>query len=451
MIMKNFIYLSLALLVSLSIQAGELPRRGMLGVHLAPDSTQQSGAIVQKVIPNGSADRMGVIDGDRIISVNGNETNSFKELMKQLGETKKTKDTKLVLLRKGKKIEVRGELLPTPFVVKNEYILNSFDYKGNKIRTIIEKPEGKGPFPTIYYIQGYPCQSCEYTDPNSPLRRFIDDLVGLGYLVYRVEKPNMGDSRGELQCDEITFTTEDEVFSKGYDELLKSELIDKNKIAIFGHSLGGMHAPIISAEKKPAATIVYGIRIDSWYDYLLKTFDVQFPLWSGGDYVQGNDVKNQVRDYLYQIYYKGKSAEDMIDSDSTRRLFQIHLNYMGDNKFFGRNSDFFVDLNATNIVKYWSEVRNPVLSLHGQYDLQALDNESAKKIEEIVDYYNGKDIADFIEVPNTEHIFMKVESQKQVAQLSESGQMFKYAADNYNDEIPLYIHNWLKKVYERNN
>ena len=177
--MKNFIYLSLALLVSLSIQAGELPRRGMLGVHLAPDTTQQSGAIVQKVIPNGSAERMGVIDGDRIISVNGNETNSFKELMKQLGETKKTKETKLGLLRKGKKIEVRGELLPTPFVVKNEYILNSFDYKGNQIRTIIEKPEGKVPFPTIYYIQGYPCQSCEYTDPNSPLRKFIDDLVDL--------------------------------------------------------------------------------------------------------------------------------------------------------------------------------------------------------------------------------------------------------------------------------
>ncbi len=449
--MKNLIYLSFTMLLSLSLQAHELPRRGTLGVHLSPDTTQESGAIVQKVLSNGSADRMGVVDGDRIISVNGNVTNTFKQLMQQLSETKKSNETELGILRKGKNIKVKGELLPTPFVVKNEYILSSFNYKGNYIRTIIEKPKGEGPFPVIYYIQGYPCQSCEYTEQSNPIRRFIDDLVSLGYMVYRVEKPNMGDSRGDLQCDEITFTTEDEVFSMGYDELLKSEYVDTDKIAIFGHSLGGMHAPIISAEKKPAATIVYGIRIDSWYDYMLKTFDIQYPLWTGGDYVQGNDVKNQVRDYLYQIYYKGKNAEDLIDSDSTRRLFQIHLNYMGNNKFFGRNSDFFVDLNATNIVKYWSEIRNPVLSLHGQYDLQALDNESASKIEEIVDYYNGKDIADFIEVPNTEHIFMKVESQKHVAQLSESGQMFNYAADNYNEEIALYVHNWLTKVYERNN
>ena len=75
----------------------------------------------------------------------------------------------------------------------------------------------------------------------------------------------------------------------------------------------------------------------------------------------------------------------------------------------------------------------------------------AKRIEEIVDYYNGTDMADFIEVPNTEHIFIKVESQKQVAKLSETGQLFKYAVDNYNDEIPNYVHEWLEKVYERNN
>ncbi len=448
--MKNLIYLSFVLLLSFSLNAEELPRRGMLGVKLAPDTSMKSGGVILEVIPNGSADKMGIEKGDRIVSINGSKTESFQEMMKQLIETKKMKTTTLGLIRKEKRIELSGELLPTPFIVENQYILNSFDYKGNQIRTIIEKPKGNGPFPTIYYIQGYPCQSCEYTDPSSPIRKFINDLVGLGYLVYRVEKPNMGDSRGELQCDEITFSIENEIFTKGYDELLQSDLVDKDRVTIFGHSLGGMHAPIISANKKPFATIVYGIRIDNWYDYMLKTFEIQVPLWEGGDYVQGVELKNQVRDYLYEIYFKGKTPEELIDSDSIREFFLTHLNYFGDNKFFGRSHKFFVDLNAQNIVKYWSQARNPVLSLHGQYDLQALDNESAKRIEKIVDYYNGSDMADYIEVPNTEHIFMKVESQKQVAQLSESGQMFNYAADNYNEEIPLYVHNWLKKVNERN-
>lgn len=450
--MKIIIYLSLTLLFNFSIStADELPRRGMLGVHLSPDSTEQSGGIILKVIPKSSAEKMGVKLGDKIISVNGKSVLDFPNLMKELGNSKKHETTELMVIRNKNQITLKGKLEPTPYIVKNDYQLNSFTYKGNQIRTIIEKPEGNGPFPTIYYIQGYPCQSCEYTEPTSPIRRFIDDLVELGYLVYRVEKPNMGDSRGDMECDEIDFTTENEIFSKGYDELLKSDLVDKKRVAIFGHSLGGMHAPIISAIKRPSATIVYGIRIDDWYDYMLKTFEIQVPLWEGGDYVQGAELKNQVRDFMYKIYFKGKMPEELIDTDSTRDFFQTHLNYIGDNKFFGRSYKFFVDLNAQNIVKHWSEVRNPVLSLHGQYDLQALDNESAKRIEEIVDYYNKTDMADFIEVPNTEHIFMKVESQKQVAHLSETGQLFKYAADNYNEEIPYYVHNWLKKVYERTN
>jgi len=450
--MKIIIYLSLTLLFNLSVSiADELPRRGMLGVHLSHDSTNRSGGIILKIMPESSAEEMGAEIGDKIISVNGKTVPSFSSLMMELSKSKKFETTELIVIRNDNKISLKGNLKPTPYIVKNEYQLNSFTYKGNQIRTIIEKPKGKGPFPTIYYIQGYPCQSCEYIEPTSPIRRFIDDLVELGYMVYRVEKPNMGDSRGDMECDEIDFTTENEIFSIGYDELLKSDFVDKNRLAIFGHSLGGMHAPIISADKKPSATIVYGIRIDDWYDYMLKTFEIQVPLWEGGDYVLGAELKNQVRDFMYQIYFKGKLPEELIDSDSTRIFFQTHLNYIGDNKFFGRSYKFFVDLNAKNMVKHWSEVRNPVLSLHGQYDLQALDNESAKRIEEIVDYYNETEMADFIEVPNTEHIFMKVDSQKQVAKLSESGQLFKYAADNYNEEIPYYVHNWLKKVYERTN
>src|SRR5690606_5893892 len=152
-------------------------------------------------------------------------------------------------------------------------------------------------------------------------------------------------------------------------------------------------------------------------------------------------------DYLYQIYFKNAVPEDLIDSDSTRNLFAIHLNYMGDNKFFGRDYRFFVDLNAQNIVKFWSEVENPVLSLHGEFDLQALDSESAKKVEEIVDFYNDSTMADFIEVPGTEHLFLKVDSQKHVASIMQNNKLFEYAADNYNEEVARTVDMWLKRVY----
>jgi dipeptidyl aminopeptidase/acylaminoacyl peptidase len=272
---------TLILIIALSIYSvslgSSLERRGQLGVQLEPISMDAGKAIIKEVFPNGTAYNIGVEKNDTIVSINSIEFEDFNSFLNGLSQSKKEKRIKVSVKRGKKTMELKGELVDLPFTVKNKYELNSFDFENSQIRTIIEKPQGEGPFPVLYYIQGYPCQSCEYTNPNSSIRKFIDDMVSYGYLVYRVEKPNMGDSKGNLECSEIDFDTENAVFAKGYDELLNRNDVDKEKITLFGHSMGGWHAPIIANMKSPLATVVYGIRIEDWYDYFLYAVEYQHP------------------------------------------------------------------------------------------------------------------------------------------------------------------------------
>ncbi len=448
--MKSILLFLVLFLTYSTVSSNTLERRGQLGVQLKPVSIDEGSAIVKQIFPNSTASKLGLKLNDTITSINSQEYDNFNDFLKGLNESKKSSDITLTIKRGNQQLVFNGGLVKLPFNVNNKYELNSFEYQNSSIRTIVEKPEGEGPFPVIYYIQGYPCQSCEYTDPKSTMRRFIDDLVGYGYMVYRVEKPNMGDSKGELDCSEINFDTENAVFAKGYDELVKRSDVDTDKITIFGHSMGGWHAPIISNLKSPFATVVYGIRIEDWYDYFLYAMEYQYPLWEGGDYLQGDEIKRKSRDYFYQIYFKDKQPEELITSDSVRLFFQTHMNYTGNNTFLGRASDFFLNLNIKNMPYEWNRVKSHILSLHGEHDLQALDNSGAQRIVRIAKDSDSKKVIEYKEFPNTEHLFLKVESQNHIARIMQNRELREYSKDNYNSEVAEYLHNWLTKVAKNN-
>lgn len=72
---------------------------------LTPFSDYQSSRI-DSLLPNGNAEKVGLQIGDRIISVNENETNSFSRLVSQLSKYKNT-DVQLKIIRSSKKFKVQ--------------------------------------------------------------------------------------------------------------------------------------------------------------------------------------------------------------------------------------------------------------------------------------------------------------------------------------------------------
>ena len=75
-------------------------------------------------------------------------------------------------------------------------------------------------------------------------------------MVYRIEKPGMGDSISEKPCRDIDFTTESKAFLQGLNALKTHTQVDPDKVFLFGHSLGVLHAPVIAKQSPVKALLV---------------------------------------------------------------------------------------------------------------------------------------------------------------------------------------------------
>jgi serine protease Do len=105
------------------IESGKVTR-GYLGVtiqNVTPEIAdslniaQRKGALVNDVVPNGPAQKGGVLQGDVVVSVNGREVTSNTDLTRQVALAKAGDILRLGIIRDGKPrtLEVRSGLRPT--------------------------------------------------------------------------------------------------------------------------------------------------------------------------------------------------------------------------------------------------------------------------------------------------------------------------------------------------
>jgi hypothetical protein len=86
--------------------------------------------------------------------------------------------------------------------------------------------------------------------------------------------------------------------------------------------------------------------------------------------------------------------------------------------------------------------------MYGEYDVQALDKDDAERIAEIVNHYNpGK--GEFKLIDDTDHILLKVPSKMEGLQIMQSGKMYEYAAENFNDDLIKILDEWMKDKIEK--
>jgi hypothetical protein len=86
-----------------------------------------------------------------------------------------------------------------------------------------------------------------------------------------------------------------------------------------------------------------------------------------------------------------------------------------------------------------------VLAMYGEFDVQALNANDAVTIAEVVNQAKPGN-GEFMLLPKTEHIFAKVDSYKQTAELYGSGKFFPYAMQNYNPEFGRVTNEWMMKA-----
>ena len=433
--------------------AQTLPRKGWFGVAAQPLDEGKAtanklkvgeGLIATVITPNSTFDQIGIKVGDIVLSINGKPINSPAELIASSQSFIEGNSIEVNLISNGEKVTKKGVIKGRPKETSENADVNydSVEMSLGTLRTITHIPKNRtGKVPAVFYIQGLPCQSNEYVDPKNPLRQAFEDWVKAGFAVFRVERPNLGDSRTTKNCSDMNFDEEIAVNNAGYKKLLSYDFIDTDNIFFFGHSMGGWTAPFIANVKQPKGIIVYGTGYRSWFEYLIDLYRIQ-ATYGGATHIEAEQQTRAMIPLLYKWLEEDKSAAEMRKDPALKPI--VDSMFQGE-YFQTRSAHYFYTMSQQNLAEEWSKATGKVFAMYGEFDTAALNARDVITIAEIVNQAHPGN-GEYFVLPKTEHMFGKVDSYKQTYDLYASGKIFQYASQNYNPELGRVTVEWMRKA-----
>lgn len=228
----------------------DLLRQAALGLRMSPNS---NGVFVDAVTAGLTGAQLGVREGDVLVALNGAAANTPGQVVALVAGMKADEPIELRLRRASQTMTLRGRAVGKPLEAypgaRTDY--GAVPFRDGRLRDILVTPQGDGEAPVVFLLPGFSCASIEPMDSVHPYRRLAAELSEAGVGFYRVEKPGVGDSTGGPRCAEIDFATELDAFRTAYKHLTDVRGVDPGRIFLFGHSLGGMQAPLLAAERPP--------------------------------------------------------------------------------------------------------------------------------------------------------------------------------------------------------
>lgn len=269
-------------LCAIPLFAQELPRRAFLGIQMEPvtDDIRRvmqlpaaKGVLIQRVIPGSTAEAAGFQRSDVLLDLDGKEVNAPNEAVVAVAGYRAGQMLRYTLFRNGKTISAQTTIQGLP---KEQYTDLDVSYGAVKagdaqLRTILTKPGKSGKLPAVLFIQGIGCASVDTPfDTAGPVNQLVNHLARQGFAVMRVDKSGLGDSRGK-PCAEIDFYTELEGYKQAFAALQQSEAVDAANCFLFGHSMGGVMAPLVAKSYPVKGVAVYGTFGVNFMEYFTLT------------------------------------------------------------------------------------------------------------------------------------------------------------------------------------
>ncbi|MEM9082466.1 MAG: alpha/beta fold hydrolase [Planctomycetota bacterium] len=385
--------------------ADELPRKGRLGVMLAP--APGGGITLAGTMPGSGAEEAGLQAGDVLLAINGENAQTMVGIQNGMAGVGAGDTVEITVLRGSDELELELVTQEGPKTTLNarevEYASVALE-DGARLRTLLSMPEeAEHPVPAVFFIQGIPCSSIEMSAGNpNPVRAQLEVFDDAGFATFRVEKPGCGDSQGG-PCSELGFDRELEGYMAGFEALLADDRIDRDRVYLYGASMGGIMAPFMAARHEVAGVAVWGTGISNWMEYLIENRRNQALLF-GSDRAQLEDTTHAFNTFVSEMCTEGKTPAQIAKEHPEHEAVFGIIGVLNDpTGYAGRHALFHQELSARNAFGAWAQVEAPVLVMHGEYDWVAFEKES----ELIVDFVNDieEDRADFLSVPNMDHGF----------------------------------------------
>lgn len=410
---------------------------------------KKAGLEVVEIIPQSTAEAVKIQKGDILLTLNGESIDVVADFKKGKLSTLKAGDkVQYEVWRNNKKVSLEGIALQRP-PEKGEgltYEYGAVKYQDGLIRSLISKPEkATTKLPAVLFIQGYTCSPNVDLDASHPYKRLTDGLSKGGYVVMRIEKPGMGESKGTPPCGEIDFVQETEAFENALLLLKQRSDVDSNQIYIWGHSMGGLIAPVLAARHSwVSGCIVYGTVASIWSEYLLRMNRSQAAGF-GLSPVLIEQNQRLVQKAIHEVFVLQKAPTTVAQQEPTlKSVLQSSLGWNEkDNTLFTRSVAFNHTLEQLSVAEKWSQVSGRVLAIYGEADIEAIDESGAKAVADIVNYYhpgNGR----FYLLPQTDHSFAKVGSIKDGFRTKALPDYGNIMVANFNPEIIRVSLEWLK-------
>jgi dienelactone hydrolase len=310
----------------------------------------------------------------------------------------------LRIRRAGKTLNLRGKASgrPRESYAGAETRYGAVPFRGGHLRDILVTPRGTERPPVLFLIQGFSCATVEAANPAAPYRQIGNALVAAGIAYYRVEKPQVGDSRGGPDCARTDFATELDAFRTAYNHLI-ARGYDADRIFILGHSMGGIQAPLLAAELPPRGVAAYGTGLKNWADYHRDIDLYQNYLFTGTDPAAQAERAARTRKVIDAFYFDRLAPAEIVRRDpAAAPLLRETFNWDGGDNVFGRHYSFSQDLAQLPMIKAWRDTRSNVLAMYGESDIVALFDSDHKVIADLAEFHrpgSGR----YVSFPGTDH------------------------------------------------
>ena len=308
--------------------------------------------------------------------------------------------------------------------------------------TVIYKPEGKGKHPAILFIPGFPCRAIK--NYGMAYNQLIKGWREQGYIVMLVEKPGIDAQGNSAACNDTDLYDEVKTFERGLLKLKQLPEVDADQIFIFGHSMGGIIAPILSQKHQVKGVMVYGSPFRPWFEFATEMIRFQKPV-TGTDYVTHEDDMRQLHHIMYRFFVLKQHPDTIAAADPQfKRILADEFQHVGGDQFWSRHYRYWQEIDELNLTKAWASCSANVLSIWGEYDFEIVNAEDHKRIVEIVNHYHpGK--GTFLKLPKANHNFIEVEGmQAGVQQMNKRDPA--YNEKHFSYKLLQETDAWMKKV-----
>ncbi len=425
-------------------QGPPLPRKASLGAQLVAVNAEKAKALklgaalveVVRVIPGTTAEALRLLPGDVILSLNGTKITTVPEVMAQMRSVMGSQPISVKIVRDGKNFELTGTAIEKPkqkgdgFTVQYSQVLS----QGKRIRVIATHPNGPGPYPTIFMIRGIGSYSMdgEYgaISYGNILGQFAKD-----YAIIRTDKPGQGDSEGPIYA-ELLFDTELDAYVQSMRLTKSFPFVNKNRIAIFGHSMGGVFGPLVAQTEKVAGLAVSGTISKTWAEYVLENTRRQSIL-SGA---KAEEVDKELADLAavsQHLFYQDMTAKEVIQK-YPKLKDAVNAQTPDGRTYSGVSLGFWQQLAKKNMPAAWLKTDTKVLALWGSTDFISTQWDH----EYISNILNQKtpNSAEYFVVPNSDHGFSNTTTMK------ESMEKWGTGKAAFNPNIVEILRAWFKRT-----